>query len=171
MKLLPVICKWGNRRSKFTQHMANPDHLTPYSVPGISLCLASFSACDTPTLILSQVGTTWQDSSWEGSKESICSQEAAPSSEFSNYLSPSLPPLPLSLTLTMIRKHRSSLKSIPLSYWHKLKLAVAHAVNSVGSQLIIFVNWKIDIFFISTICTFRICLLTLSLLGHVSHQK
>lgn len=88
----------------------------------------------------------WQDSSWKGSGASIHPQGAALSSESPNYLSPSLPPLPLPLTLPMIRKHTSSLKSISPSCWHKLKLAVARAVNSVGSQLIIFVNWKIDFF-------------------------
>ena len=71
----------------------------------------------------------------------------------------------------MIRKHTSSLKSISPSYWHKLKLAVARAVNSVGSQLIIFVNWKIDFFSIRTICTFRTFLLTLSLLDYAFPLK
>ena len=62
-------------------------------------------------------------------------------------LSVTLPtPSAISPTLPMIRKHTSSLKSISPSCWHKLKLAVARAVNSVGSQLIIFVNWKIDFF-------------------------
>lgn len=113
----------------------------------------------------------WQDSGWEAASIRPPQAAAAPSPESSNYLSPSLPTLPLPLTLPMIRKPRSSLKSISPSYWHKLKLAVARAVNSVGSQLIIFVNWKIDFFSISTICTFQTFLLTLSLLSYASTEN
>lgn len=69
----------------------------------------------------------------EDSKKIHPSGETVPSSESSNYLSPSPLPLPFPVILLMIRKHRSSLKSISPSYWHKLRLAVARAVNSVGS--------------------------------------
>lgn len=164
-------CKRGNRRTKFTQSVASPGHLTSWSVPGIPLLLAPWGTVAFPLPSSLRWELRWQRSDCEGSKAFICPQEAAPLSASPNYLSPDPPPLPLHLTLPMMRKHRSSLKFIPPSYWHKLKLAVAHAVNSVGSRLIIFVNWKIDFFFISTICTFRTFFLTLYLLGHVFHWK
>lgn len=130
---LPYLANKETEPESSHSKVANPD-ISSWSMCLESSCYPILCNDDFPTPIL-QADENHYDRilALEGSKASIHPQETAPSSESPNYLSPSLPPLPLPRTLPMTRKHRSSLKAILPSYLYKLKLAVAHAVNSVGS--------------------------------------